>query len=78
VAGLLDRGAEPTTARSRQLALRRYSAWLVEDGTQPGDPLLGLRAPKLDAKVIEPLSDAELKAQVDLPVRQQLGQVDGH
>jgi site-specific recombinase XerD len=62
VADLLDRGAEPATARSRQLALRRFSAWLVGDGTVPVDPLLGIRAPKLDAKVVEPLTDAELKA----------------
>ncbi len=62
VADLLERGAEPATARSRQLALRRFSAWLTEDGTFAFDPLLGIRAPKLDSKVVEPLTDAELRA----------------
>jgi len=31
-AHLLSEGAEPATARSRQLALKRYSAWLAEEG----------------------------------------------
>jgi len=55
VATLLDAGAEPSTARARQLALRRFSAWLLEEGETDTDPLLGLKAPKLDAKVVEPL-----------------------
>jgi site-specific recombinase XerC len=42
VAALLDAGAEPSTARARQLTLRRFSAWLVEEGETDSDPLLGL------------------------------------
>ena len=61
-AGLLDAGREASTVRSRQLGLRRFSAWLVEEGELPSDPLLGLKAPKLDSKVIEPLTDDQLKA----------------
>ncbi len=61
-AGLLDAGSEPATVRSRQLGIRRFSAWLAAEGEQPADPLLGLRAPKLDSKVVEPLSDAQIKA----------------
>lgn len=61
VADLLDAGAEPTTARSRQLAVRRFSAWLVEEGEIDDDPLLGLKAPKLDTKVTESLTDDELR-----------------
>ena len=64
VAGLLDDGAEPATARARQLALRRYSAWLHEEGETGADQLLGLKAPKLDTKVVDPLTDAELRALV--------------
>jgi site-specific recombinase XerD len=62
VAGMLDGGAEPATARSRHLALRRFSAWLVAEGEAPADALLGLRSPKLDSKVVEPLSESDLKA----------------
>lgn len=65
VAALLEAGAEPATARSRQLALRRFSAWLLDEGEIDADPLLGLKAPKLDTKVVEPFSDAELKALID-------------
>lgn len=61
VADLLESGAEPSTARSRQLAMRRFSAWLEEEGEIDTDPLLGLKAPKLDTKVTESLSDDELR-----------------
>lgn len=59
---LLTRGVQPSTARSRQLGIRRFSAWLEEEGEQVVDPLLGIRAPKLDTKVVEPLTEAQLKA----------------
>lgn len=59
---LLDTGAKPATAQSRHLALRRFSAWLTEEGELDADPLLGVKAPKLDQPVTEPLTDAQLKA----------------
>ena len=62
VAALLDKGNQPATARSRQLAVRRFTSWLAEEGEIPADPFLGIKAPKLDTKVIEPLSDDELRA----------------
>lgn len=61
VADLLDGGAEPATARARQLGVRRFSAWLEEEGEVDTDPLLGLKAPKLDAKVTESLTEVELR-----------------
>ena len=61
VAGLLTNGAEPATARARQLGVRRLSAWLVEEGELDSDPLLGLKLPKLDAKVTASLTDDELR-----------------
>src|SRR5262245_25491076 len=48
VAALLDGGAEPSTARSRQLALRRFSAWLADEAEIPADQLARLKPPKLD------------------------------
>src|SRR5215211_6531671 len=44
--------------------LRRFSAWLLEEGESDADHLLGLRAPKLDAKVVEPLTAEQIKALV--------------
>jgi integrase/recombinase XerD len=61
VAELLDHGAAASTARSRQLAVRRFTAWLTEEGEIETDPFLGVRAPKLDQTVIEPLTDDELR-----------------
>ena len=62
VAGLLEAGAEASTARSRHLALRRFSAWLSEEGEQPDDRIATLKSPKLDERVIEPLTDEQLRA----------------
>jgi len=59
---LLDRGNAPATAVARQLAVRRYAAWLTEEGELTIDPFLGIKAPKLDTKVVEPLTDDELRA----------------
>lgn len=58
---LLTGGAKPTTVTSRQLAVRRFSAWLTEEGEQSTDPLLGMKPPKLDKPVTEPLTDDELR-----------------
>jgi hypothetical protein len=63
-ADLLEPAASRQPARARQLALRRFSAWLLEEGESDADPLLGLEAAKLDAKVIEPLSPEQIKALV--------------
>lgn len=57
-----DLGREAATVRARQLALKRYSAWLADEEEIPSDRLIGLKSAKLDSKVIEPLTDAEIKA----------------
>ena len=59
---LIDNGAAPATARSRQLGVRRFSAWLAAEGEIGADPFLGVKSPKLDEAVIEPLSDDDLRA----------------
>jgi site-specific recombinase XerD len=64
VAGLLDGGAAASTARARQLAVRRFAAWLADEGEIPADPFLGVKSPKLDERVVEPLSDDQLRALV--------------
>ncbi len=57
-----DLGREPTTALSRHLACRRFSAWLLEEGESDVDPLVGLKGPKLDVKVVMPFTLEELQA----------------
>lgn len=61
ISDMLDAGAEGTTARSRQLALKRFAFWLVEEGEMATDELAGLRPPRLDRKVVPALTDDELK-----------------
>lgn len=62
LAHLVESGAEGATVRSRQLGVRRFAAWLVEEGELDTDPLLGMKAPPVDIKVVEPLSDDEVRA----------------
>lgn len=64
VADLLDAGAQPSTARSRLLAVRRFSAWLLEEREIDQDVLAGMRSPKLESKVVQPLEEDQLKALV--------------
>jgi site-specific recombinase XerD len=61
LADLLDDGAEANTAKSRDLALKRYAAWLVDEGELSSNPLVGLKPPKGDHKVVHALTDDELK-----------------
>ncbi|HEY3262117.1 MAG TPA: tyrosine-type recombinase/integrase, partial [Pseudonocardiaceae bacterium] len=61
VAELLDAGAQAATARSRQLALKRYSGWLAEEGEIDTDLLLGTKPPKLDVKVVPTLTDDQVR-----------------
>jgi site-specific recombinase XerD len=61
VAHLLENGAEPTTARARQLGVRRFARWLVDEGEYDSDPLLGIKQPKLDRKVVDALTDDQLR-----------------
>ena len=64
VAHLLAQGAEPNTARSRQMALKRYSAWLEEEEEIDRDDLAALKPPKLDVKVVDRLTDEQCGALV--------------
>jgi site-specific recombinase XerD len=64
VTDLLDGGAAAATARSRQMALKRYSAWLTEEGEADIDELAGLKPPRLDIKVVTSLTDEQCVALV--------------
>lgn len=61
IAELLEAGAEPNTADARLSAVKRFSVWLWEDGEQDHDPLRGMKPPKLDEKVVRPLSGDDIK-----------------
>jgi site-specific recombinase XerD len=61
---LLDHGAEAATARARHMAVRYFSAWLAspENEVIERDEMLGARPPKLDEKVVLPLTSEEISA----------------
>jgi site-specific recombinase XerC len=52
VSALLKAGAEAATAKARHQALRRFAEWLVAEGELAENPLAGLKAPKVDVKVV--------------------------
>jgi site-specific recombinase XerC len=61
-AALLADGAEPGTALARQRGVRRFSAWLAEEGEIERDDLTGMRPPKQDDKMPAELSTGQVKA----------------
>lgn len=62
IAHILDAGAEPSTARARQLGLRQFSAWLADEGENSEDELLLLKHVKTAIKVTPELSDDQCTA----------------
>lgn len=77
IAGLLDAGATPGTARIRQLAVRRFASWLTAGGEIPTDPFPGVKAPRVVPPVVEPLTDDELRALIGTCAVPVAGAVDG-
>ena len=62
VADLLERGREGLTARGRQTAVKQFSRWLVEVEEIDADPFSGVKPPRIDTKVVVPLTDEEIRA----------------
>jgi integrase/recombinase XerD len=62
VADMLASGLQANTVKGRQLAVRRFSAWMDGEPTiKYTDQLIGLKPPKSAEKLLEPLTDRELK-----------------
>ena len=61
IGSLLADGAEPATAHARLKALRRFTAWLVEEEEIDSDPLLGAAPPRVPRKVTPALTDDQLR-----------------
>lgn len=61
-AELVAAGKEANTVRLRQASLRAFARWLVEEEELPDDPLTGLKAPKIPTKVVDALTDDQLRA----------------
>jgi site-specific recombinase XerD len=61
ISSILDAGQSANTARARQMALKRFSAWLAAEGEIPVDALAGMPQPRLDVKPVDPLTDLELR-----------------
>jgi integrase/recombinase XerD len=64
LAALIDEGAEANTAISRDQALKRYAAWMVDEGELSENPLIGLKPPRGDQKVVNALTGDQLKRMI--------------
>ncbi len=62
LAAQIDAGLEANTVRLRLAALRAFARWLVSEGEIDADPLAGIQPPKIPTKVVEALTDDQLKA----------------
>jgi site-specific recombinase XerD len=61
-ASVIAAGRSASTAAVRQIALRLFSAWCAEEGETGRDELAGLKAPKLDEKVVDGLTAGQMRA----------------
>lgn len=61
-AELIADNKEANTVRLRQASLPAFARWLVTEGELSADPLEGLKPPKLPEKVVEALTDDQLRA----------------
>ncbi|WP_264072878.1 tyrosine-type recombinase/integrase [Mycolicibacterium pulveris] len=64
VADMLASGAEPTTAKARQHALKMFSKWLADEGEIDENFIKDLPPPKLNTKVTEALTDDQVRAMI--------------
>jgi site-specific recombinase XerD len=62
ITDMLCLGRSPSTARIRQQAVRRYAAWLLAVGHLDTAPFQGMKSPKLDQPVVEPLTVDQVRA----------------
>ncbi|MFB1297341.1 tyrosine-type recombinase/integrase [Mycobacterium sp. pW049] len=61
IAELIEEGKEANTVRLRLAALRAFARWLVEEAELSDDPLVGIKQPKIPTKVVEALTDDQLR-----------------
>jgi integrase len=58
---LIAAGKEDNTVRLRQAALRAFVRWLLEEDELRDDPLIGLKTPKIPTKIVQGLTDDQLR-----------------
>ncbi len=64
LAALLAGGAESATARARFVGLKAFGAWLAQEEEIAENPLAGMKQPKVDSKVVDALTDDELRLMI--------------
>jgi site-specific recombinase XerD len=62
IAALLAGGAQATTANTWLGGVKRFAAWLTEEGEIPENPIDRMSPPKIDVKITPALTDEQLSA----------------
>lgn len=62
VADLMAGGAQATTANTWLGGLKRFAAWLAEEGEIPANPIERMSPPKIDTKITPALTEEQLAA----------------
>lgn len=66
VADLMAGGAQATTANTWLGGLKRFAAWLAEEGEIPANPIERMSPPKIDTKITPALTDEQLTALIKI------------
>lgn len=61
---LLEGGVTASTARTRMMPVRYFTAWLTAEGELEANPFVNMNPPQLDQPVIPVLTDEQLRAMV--------------
>ncbi|UMB67676.1 tyrosine-type recombinase/integrase [Mycobacterium paraterrae] len=61
-AEMIGEGKEANTVRLRQAALKAFVRWMLEEGEMSEDTLFGLKPPKIPTKIVQGLTDDQLRA----------------
>jgi site-specific recombinase XerD len=64
-AEMIAEGKEANTVRLRLAALRQFARWMVSEDELADDPTVGLKPPKIPAKLVDALTDEQVKAMLN-------------
>jgi integrase/recombinase XerD len=62
IADQLASGAQATTCNTRLGGVKRFAAWLAEEGELPDNPIARMSTPKIDVKITPSLTEEQLAA----------------
>lgn len=62
IGDIMEAGTAPSTATLRLSAMKQFTRWLIDEGELDTNPLVGMKAPKVDQAIVDGLTDDELRS----------------